>query len=183
MVNKQLSQHLKPTLMSQFRYWLMKQKLGFCGKNVYIEKGVEIMRYPANASIGNNVVLKEGAKICPCNKEAFVKIGDNTTIGYHTLIFASENISIGKDCLIAPFVYIVDSDHGTDKSKKINAQPNITSPILIGDDVWISTGVKILRGVTIGKGAIIAAGSVLKDDVPDYTIFGGVPAKKIGERK
>lgn len=37
--------------------------------------------------------------------------------------------------------------------------------------------------MTIGKGAIIASGAVVTKDVEEYAIMGGVPAKKIGERK
>ena len=141
------------------------------------------MRYPQNISIGEAVIIKEGAKICSCNPNAIVSIGTNTTIGYHTYIFASEQIEVGEDCLIAPFVYLVDSDHGIDQDKPINQQPNITAPITIGNDVWISTGSKILKGVTIGDGAVIAAGSVVTDDVAPYSIVGGIPAKAIGQRK
>ena len=49
------------------------------------------MRYPENIYIGNNVVIKEGAKICTCNEKAEIHIGDNTTIGYQTFIFASDS--------------------------------------------------------------------------------------------
>jgi acetyltransferase-like isoleucine patch superfamily enzyme len=51
--------------------------------------------------------------------------------------------------------------------------------IVIGHDVWIGTRVFIRDGVKIGNGAIIAAGAVVVDDVPDYAIVGGVPAKLI----
>lgn len=85
--------------------------------------------------------------------------------------------------MIAPFVYLVDSDHGIDKGTKMNQQPNQTAPIKIGSDVWIGTGAKILKGVTIGDGAIIAAGAVVKDSVEPYKIVGGIPAKTISERK
>ena len=97
--------------------------------------------------------------------------------------FASEKIEIGDDCLIAPFVYLVDSDHRIDRAEKINLQPNQTAPIFVGNDVWIGTGAKILKGVTIGDGAVIASGALVKDDVEPYSIVGGIPAKKISERK
>ncbi len=141
------------------------------------------MRYPQNISLGDHMVIKSGARICACNEKAIVSIGKNTTFGYNTYLFASEKIEIGDDCLIAPFVYIVDSDHSIAKDQKINTQPNLTAPIKIGDDVWIGTGAKILKGVTIGDGAVIASGALVKDDVEPYSIVGGIPAKKISERK
>lgn len=54
--------------------------------------------------------------------------------------------------------------------------------IIIKDDVWIGTKSTILSGVTIGQGAVIAAGSIVVDDVPPYSIVGGVPAKVIRYR-
>ena len=141
------------------------------------------MRYPENIFIGNNVVIKEGAKICTCNENAKIHIGDNTTIGYHTFIFASDSITIGNDCLVAPFVYIVDSDHSIEKNALINEQPNINRPINIKADVWLATGAKILKGVTIEQGGVVAAGAVLSSNVAPYQIFAGIPAKKISDRK
>lgn len=141
------------------------------------------MRYPGNISLGANLVLKSGARLCACNEQAHIVIGDNTTVGYHTYLFASAGIEIGANCLLAPFVYIVDSDHGIAREKLINRQPNQTAPIRIGEDVWIGTGAKILKGVTIGRGAVVAAGALVKESVPPYTVVGGIPARKISERR
>ena len=141
------------------------------------------MRFPKNIYLEDDVVIKEGARICACNEHAVIKIGKRTTIGYHNFIFASASIEIGDDCLIAPFVYLVDSNHKIDKSTKINLQPNETAPIKIGNDVWIASNVTVLKGVIIEDGAVIAANSVLNQSVPAYEIWGGSPAKKIGERK
>ncbi|MBC7696705.1 MAG: acyltransferase [Burkholderiales bacterium] len=52
----------------------------------------------------------------------------------------------------------------------------------IGDDVWVGYGATIMQGVYINDGAIIAAGSVVTGDVELYSIYGGVPAKKIANR-
>ena len=65
---------------------------------------------------------------------------------------------------------------------------NITSAwdnkgdIVIGNDVWIGFEAVILSGVTIGDGAIIGTRAVVTNDVPSYTIVGGVPAKPIRKR-
>lgn len=182
MGNQQLRKHLKPTLGSRYRYWRESRRLGFCGEGIHFEKDVHLMRYPKNISLGANMVLKSGARICACNERAIVSIGDNTTFGYHSYLFASERIEIGNNCLIAPFVYLVDSDHTIARDQLINKQPNQTAAIEIGDDVWIGTGAKILKGVRIGTGAVIAAGALVKDNVEAYAIVGGIPAKKISER-
>jgi acetyltransferase-like isoleucine patch superfamily enzyme len=178
----QLRKYTKYKLSNHIRYYREKLRLGFLGSNVWLDDNVKLMRFPKNISIDDNIIIKEGARICSCNEKAIISIGKNTTVGYHTFIFASEKIEIGDDCLIAPFVYIVDSNHGSEKGTNINAQPNTTSPIKIGNDVWIGTGAKILMGVTIADGAVIAAGAIVKNDVGPNEIVGGIPAKQIGER-
>lgn len=55
-------------------------------------------------------------------------------------------------------------------------------PVTIEDYVWLSCRVVVLPGVTIGKGAVVAAGAVVSADVAPYSIVGGIPAKRIGER-
>ena len=57
-----------------------------------------------------------------------------------------------------------------------------TDPIIIGDDVWLGTGVIVTKGVNIGDGAIVAAGSVVTKDIPPNTVFAGSPAKFIRNR-
>lgn len=178
----QLRKHINYTYRHKFRALLLRKKLGKLGERVFVEKNVSFMRFPKNIYIEDMVVVKEGAKLCPCNKDAIISIGKNTTIGYHNFIFASEKIEIGEDCLIAPFVYIVDSNHSISRKQLINEQPNQTARIIIGKDVWIASNVTILKGVTIGNGAVIAANSVVNKDVPQYEIWGGTPAKKIGDR-
>ena len=183
MEKNQLRKHLQFRWRNRTYLRKAKKKLGRCGEMVFIDKNVEFQRFPKNIFVGDNAVIKEGTRICSCNENAVVEIGKNTTIGFHNFIFASEKIEIGNDCLIAPFVYIVDSNHKIKKDIKINEQPNETASIRIGDDVWIASNVTILKGVKIGTGAVIAANSVVNKDVPPYKIYGGTPAKEIGERE
>lgn len=182
-MSSQFRKSIKFKLIHHLRLFIQKNRIGYCGKQVYLDKNVALMRFPKNISIQDFVAIKEGAKICACNQKATVAVGTNTTIGYHTFIFASEKIEIGSDCMIAPFVYIVDSNHQTRLGMNMNAQPNETAAIKIGNDVWIASNVTILKGVEIANGAVIAANSVVNTNVGEYEIFGGTPAKKIGERK
>jgi acetyltransferase-like isoleucine patch superfamily enzyme len=54
-----------------------------------------------------------------------------------------------------------------------------SSPVVLGDNVWIGFDVCVLPGVTIGEGSVIGARSVVADDVPPYTIAAGNPARPI----
>lgn len=54
--------------------------------------------------------------------------------------------------------------------------------IVIREDVWVGTGVRILDGVEVAQGCVIAAGAVVTKSTEPYTINGGVPARVIGNR-
>lgn len=54
--------------------------------------------------------------------------------------------------------------------------------VIIGNDVWIGEDVRILEGVVIGDGAVIGAGAIVTKDVEPYSIYAGIPAKKLKDR-
>ena len=56
-----------------------------------------------------------------------------------------------------------------------------TGEIRVGSNVFIGANAIILYDVTIGDNVIIAAGAVVTNDIPSGTIYGGVPARKIGQ--
>lgn len=62
------------------------------------------------------------------------------------------------------------------KDIKQKLHPKKTN-ILVGNDVWIGMNVTILPGVKIGNGVTILAGAVVNEDIPDYAVAGGLPAK------
>jgi acetyltransferase-like isoleucine patch superfamily enzyme len=181
--NQQLRAHFQPNVLHRARRMWHGLRGVALGRNVLIDAGVKLLRYPRRITIGSDVILKSGSHLCPCNESAAVSIGSRTTVGFHTLIYASGRIDIGEDCMIAPFVYIVDSDHGMSRKEPMNRQRNQAVPIRIGSDVWIGAHAVVLKGVSIATGAVIAAGSVVREDVPPYSIAGGVPARIIGERE
>lgn len=107
-----------------------------------------------------------------------VEIGEDTIIGDHAFLDGRAPLRIGNHVDIASRVMIYNSQHDVNSSD-FHA---IEKSVIIEDYVFIGPGVIIQPGVTIGKGAIIAAGAVVTKDVETFTIVGGVPAQKIGER-
>lgn len=93
-------------------------------------------------------------------------------------------ITIGKDVLMGPEVVIMATSHRYDRTDiSIRSQGEADEgPVAIGDDVWIGTRAIILPGVSIGAHSIIAAGAVVTKSFGDYSIIGGVPARRIKRR-
>lgn len=86
--------------------------------------------------------------------------------------------------MLANNVSIIGGDHKYD----IPGLPIIFSgrsslaSTIIGKDVWIGAHCIIKAGVQIGDGAIVAMGSVVVTDIDPFSIYAGVPAKKIRDR-
>jgi acetyltransferase-like isoleucine patch superfamily enzyme len=160
------------------RQWVLRN-VSHVGSNVYVDRNVRVLRHPENVTIGSEVILKEGVRICPTNPRARISIGAWTTVGYHTFVFAMTQISIAEDCLIAPFCYFVDNEHDIEPGEKIRTQPMRARPIRVGAGAWLGTGVTVTAGVTIGAGAVIGARAVVTEDVPEGAIAVGVPARVV----
>ena len=107
-----------------------------------------------------------------------IEIGEGTRVGDHAFLDGRARLKIGKEVDIASYVMIYNSEHNLEKDD-FSA---IEEAVEIGDYSFIGPRVIILPGVNVGKGAVVAAGAVVTKNVPDFTIVGGVPAQKIGER-
>jgi acetyltransferase-like isoleucine patch superfamily enzyme len=96
-------------------------------------------------------------------------------------MFGSEPwlISFGDNVYITSGVQFVTHDGGTLILRKEIPDLEWTAPISVGNDVYFGVKALVLPGVAIGNRCIIAAGAVVTKDVPDNTVVGGVPAKRI----
>jgi acetyltransferase-like isoleucine patch superfamily enzyme len=112
---------------------------------------------------------------------AAISIGSGTRI-HGSCIHAFSSIEIGSNCLIAANCQIMDgSGHElsfSDVTRRSSTQDN-GRPIVIGDNVWLGTGVIVLPGVTIGQGSVVGAGSIVAKDIPPMCLAAGNPAKVI----
>lgn len=111
-------------------------------------------------------------------------VGDRTFLGRGCEFNVTRRVEIGPDCLIGSGCKFVDHDHGSARGEvPMNRQTTgAEAEIVLGADVWLGANVVVLKGVQIGRGAIVAAGAVVTKSVPDYEIWGGVPARKVAER-
>lgn len=140
---------------------------------------------PESVSIGKDCEIEHKVRLRVGGgwQQGAIKIGERTFIGYGTQINIGSKFVLGNDCLIAPNCLFSDAHHCFDDlDVLIRKQKCIYVPIQICDNVWLGSGVTVLQGVTINDGAIVAAGAVVTKDVPKNEIWGGIPAKKIGER-
>ncbi|MCH9699510.1 MAG: acyltransferase [Gammaproteobacteria bacterium] len=116
-------------------------------------------------------------------------IGEYCWIGHHSLIDASGGLKIGEGVQISSLNSILThSSHisirvlGRDflKTKYSDRLAYNKAPVKIGDYTFIGSGAIVLPGTTIGKGCVIGAGSVVKGEIPDYSVAIGNPAKVVG---
>ena len=111
-------------------------------------------------------------------EKALIEIGDNTQINNgFTAIAERSSIVIGNNCLIGTQCEIYDSDfHALSKSARDSGHVSQCSSVVIEDDVFIGSNVRILKGVKIGFGAVIGNSSVVTRDVPPQSVASGAPA-------
>ena len=108
-----------------------------------------------------------------------ITIGSTTNINPNCMFDSrGGKIVIGNYVDISPEVNIWTLEHDPQSS---NFETK-GGDVIVEDYVWIGNRVIILPNIKIGKGAVVATGAVVTKDVEPFTIVGGVPAKKIGDR-
>ena len=169
----------------KLRRTVMGDHPGFVIESNAIILGYALQRLEAGkARVAGGTILSFGDEVTGFGQ---IAIGENTWIGQYNNLRASAHapVRIGRDCLLSQFCTLVAANHHIDVGTPIIRQPLATEKrgIVLSDDVWLGAGVTVLPGVNIGKGAVIGAGGVVTKDVPEYEIWGGVPAKRLGERE
>ncbi len=117
---------------------------------------------------------------CINNAVGDVIIGDHTRVGLHNTIIGP--VRIGNHVNLAQGITVTALNHNfSDPERRIDEQGISTTPVTIGDDIWIGANAVILPGVSIGNHSVVAAGAVVTKDVPPRSLVAGVPARIIKE--
>jgi acetyltransferase-like isoleucine patch superfamily enzyme len=136
----------------------------------------------ATLHIGRWTWIGHGSKIRV--HEGEVRIGAKTVMGQECTISAYQHVSIGRECIVADRVMLIDFDHGVvEVERPIRVQGIYKRDVRVGNNVWMGYGACVLRGVTVGDNAIVGTNAVVTKEVPANAVVGGVPAKLIRMRE
>jgi len=105
-------------------------------------------------------------------------------IGQECTISAFQHVSIGRECIVADRVMLIDFDHGvTEVERPIRLQGIYKRDVDVGHNVWIGYGACILRGVTVGDNSIIGTSAVVTTSFAPNSVLAGVPARLLRMRE
>jgi len=153
------------------------------GRGVYYKGRLDIERHGGRITIGKRVEFGKYV-LLQTSSQGEIIIGDDVQINRLNILSAGCKIEIGAHCVFAPGVRVLDSEYNFKKRNVlIKNAPGLSAPVKIDRGAWLGFGVSVLKGVHIGQGAVVGAHAVVKDDVPDFAIAVGVPARVVGYRE
>lgn len=173
------------SILREFKWWLLRQGR-YCGdlrihSTAYVHWTTALQLFGGSVSIAEDAFIDRGVGLHAHGGN--IVIGRRTTLNSHTLVIGGGDVMIGCNVLIAGQCTIVASNHNFGSASiAIRDQGVSGENVVIEDDVWLGTGVRVLAGVRVGRGAIVGAGSVVTRDIEPMTIVAGVPARVIGTR-
>lgn len=142
-------------------------------------RGIEGIR---RIKIGENVYVADGGLLAAvpltgCD-HCELTIGEGCKIGSNNHIYATHSIIFESEVLTAGGVYISDNVHGyEDPTVAILKQPvQQLAKVRIGRGAWLGQNVCVI-GASIGRGSVIGSNSVVLQDIPDYCVAVGAPAR------
>jgi UDP-2-acetamido-3-amino-2,3-dideoxy-glucuronate N-acetyltransferase len=129
-----------------------------------------------DASIGSNCVIGRGAYL-----GSGVRLGDNCKVQNYALVYEPADLADGV--FVGPAAVLTNDRHPRSISpegrlKRADDWPPVG--VNVGHGASIGARAVCVAPVTIGRWALIAAGSVVVEDVPDFALVAGVPARRLG---
>ena len=157
-------------------------------ENVVISSLAEI----EESSRGTDFTLGRGSTI-----DSFVKvkmtggighifIGENTTINSGCVLYSGNGVSIGSNVAVAANCVFAPTNHEFQQREVLIVKQGFKPSrggIVVEDDVWIGAGCVLLDGAILRRGCVIGALSLVRGEVPEYSIQCGNPLHLVGWRK
>jgi len=163
-------------LKLRFRRRLVTDGICFVGPGVTLE-----IQRGARLVLGRWSWVGHGCKIRV--HEGEVRIGAKTVMGQECTVSAFQRVAIGRECVIADRVMLIDFDHGVvEVDRPIRLQGIYKRDVEVGHNCWVGYGACILRGVKVGDNAVVGTSAVVTKDVPDNAVVAGIPARVIRMR-
>jgi len=135
--------------------------------------------------IGPECCIDSFVKVKPAGGTGNIVLGERCYLNSGCVLYHGNGISIGNDVLIAANCTFAPVNHAFGRKnmliRKQGFQPS-RGGILIEDDVWIGANCVILDGAVVRQGTVVAAGSVIRGELPAYSICRGVPAVPVEYR-
>jgi acetyltransferase-like isoleucine patch superfamily enzyme len=164
-------------LKLRFGRRLQLDGFAFVGPGVTLEIGKG-----ATLRLGRWCWIGHGSKIRV--HEGEVSIGAKSVIGQECTISAFQHVSIGRECIVADRVMLIDFDHGVvEVERPIRHQGIYKRDVRVGNNVWIGYGACFLRGTTVGDNCVIGTSSVITKDIPSNAVAAGIPARVLRMRR
>ena len=141
---------------------------------------------------GNSVVIGAHSVVDAFVKVKFAGGGGNVEIGEHCylnsgcVIYSGNGVKLGNHVAVAANCTFAPVNHAfRDRHRLIAEQRFAPSKggILIEDDVWIGANCVLLDGTIIRRGCVIGAGSLVRGELPAYSIHCGNPLQLVGHRQ
>ncbi len=178
MLNRQYALLLGRLAWLKLRHGKRLQTDGLC----FICPGVKLEIGPAaTLKIGRWAWIGHGTKIRV--HEGEVSIGAKTVMGQECTISSYQHVEIGRECIVADRVMLIDFDHGVvEVERPVRLQGIYKRDVRVGSNVWIGYGACILRGVTVGHNSVIGTSAVVTHDVPENAVVAGMPARVLRMR-
>lgn len=127
------------------------------------------------ARIGRNARIYPKARIwAPWNLEC----EDLVAIANDAVVYNPAVVRLGSHSIVSEQAYLCGATHDYNDP----AFPMVAAPITIERYAWICARASVLMGVTVREGAILGLGAVATADLEPWSVYGGLPARRIKAR-
>jgi putative colanic acid biosynthesis acetyltransferase WcaF len=104
---------------------------------------------------------------------------DQVTAGDGAEIYNPAPVTLGSHAILSQDAYVCAATHDYDDP----AFPLIAYAMNIGAYAWVCARASVAPGVNVGEGAVLGLGSVATRSLDAWTVYAGVPAIKVKDRR